>query len=250
MPIVKDPLQVVQLAYQVELYHDLAQQLRGRSPRSSEAPNYWEKIIWVGHSYGSITGTSVSAKYPEDADIFVQSGIAVPDANQLVSLAPLLATYAPAAEFDPARFPASAYPAGYVTFSVKKARREYVYTRPLIDFDPVKVDKEFATEGTTTWGEALGQGFTNSTRYDKPVFVMTGQEDAVFCANSSGGSSVADCGSGPESRTAAMKIFYPAVPTENFEAYLQPNAGHAHQIHYSAPIGFAKVQAFLNRHGF
>ena len=169
-----DPLQVVQLAYQVELYHELVQQLCGRSPRSSEAPNYWEKIIWVGHSYGSITGTSISAKYPEDADIFVQTGVAVPNSNQLFSLAPLLATYAPAAEFDRARFPASVYPAGYFTFSVQKARGEYFYTRPLTDFDPVKVDKELATEGTTTWGEALGQGFANSTQYDKPVFVMTG----------------------------------------------------------------------------
>ena len=246
-----DPLQRVQLPYQAELYHDLIQQLRSQSQRrTTTIPDNWDKIIWVGHSFGSSIGTYVSAKYPEDADAFVQTGVAVSRPNQSSPLfAEYIATYIPAAKFDPDRFPPKEYSPGYVVSSKKEPRQNLFYTRPVIDFDPAKFDKDFATQEPTALGESLlTQAYNLSTTYDKPVFVTDGQNDSVFC--SSNNSVVADCGSGPDSQIAAMKSFYPAVPASKFEIFSQPNAGHCLQIHRSAPLGFAKAQAFLTEQGF
>ena len=244
-----DPLQVVQLAYQGELYHNLIQQLRGGNRMTANIRDNWTNVIWVGHSYGSILGTYISAHHPNDIDAFVQTGIALPDADQLVNLAPLIATYQTASDWDPSRFPPSEYPPGYLTFNSQSLRTDYFYSVPAVDFDIRKPGQEIAREGTTTWGENLGQGFANSTEYDRPVLVMTGVSDAVFCSKKRGGSSEADCEAEGVNRVGAMKTFYPAVLEERFETFLQPEAGHVMQMHFSAGQGFARIQGFLERHG-
>lgn len=87
--------------------------------------------------------------------------------------------------------------------------------------------------------------FSNSTTYTGSVYVLTGQNDELFCGNGSQTPGTADCGSGATSQLAAAKIFYPAVPPNRFDYFAQPNAGHSNQQHYTAVSGFAKVRGFL-----
>lgn len=81
----------------------------------------------------------------------------------------------------------------------------------------------------------------NSTTYAGPVYVLTGQNDALFCGNGSRLLGTPDCGSGATSQLAALKVFYPAVPASKFDYYAQPSSGHTLQQHYTAASGFAKV---------
>ena len=118
------------------------------------------------------------------------------------------------------------------------------YSRPDVDFSRAHYDVDFKTQGTLALGETVTMTIFNSTTYAGPVYVLTGQEDALFCGNGSRLLGTPDCGSGATSQLAALKVFYPAVPASKFDYYAQPNSGHTLQQHYTATSGFAKVRLF------
>ena len=136
---------------------------------------------------------------------------------------------------------------GYLITNNKKARADSFYSRPEVDFSPFHYDLDFDTQGTIAMGEALTTvKIYNSTNYTSPVYILTGQYDALFCGNGSRTLGAPDCGSGATSQLAAVKNFYPAVPASNFDYYAQPNSGHCLQQHYGAVRGFAKVRWCLS----
>lgn len=226
-----------------ELYNALITLLRSSTKLS--IPTGWKKIIWVGHSFGSILGTQVSTKHPAAVDAYIQSGIAIPTPDENALPGQLQNGYVQASTYDPVRFPPATYTPGYLVTSNKEGRRNTFYSRPILDFSLTLYDRDFEKKDTLTLGEALTQNLYNSTSYSNPVFVLTGKQDAVFCGNGSRLLGTPDC----TEELPAMKLFYPAVPASKFEYYAQPNAGHCHQIHYTAAAGFAKAHAFLARLG-
>lgn len=241
-----DPLQAVQQPLQVEVVHQLIQLLRGKGDKGTvEIPTAWRQIIYVGHSFGSCIGTTISAKYPDDADAFILTAVGVGRSNQSQLLSKYLATYRSAAEADPDKF--AELDTNYVLPTGKEERRQVFYAaRPGRDFDPTKYDKDFATRETTTFGESLGITFNVSTTFDKPVGLFTGQRDVIACSlkNPEG---PPDCGQGKDDSVAAFKKYYPAVPQSKYTSYQQPDAGHSLQIHRTAPLGFVQAHDFLAR---
>lgn len=136
---------------------------------------------------------------------------------------------------------------GYLTTSNKKGRADSFYSRPEVDFSSVHYNLDFDTRGTIAIGEALTTvKIYNSTSYTSPVYILTGQQDALFCGNGSRTIGTPDCGSGATSQLAAVKMFYPAVPASNFDYYAQPDSGHSLQQHYCAVKGFAKVRRCMS----
>ena len=245
-----DPVHVVQAPFQVELYHDLISQLRRRTTSGSIGmPTGWQKISWVGHSYGSILAAQVAAKYPNDLDALILTGIAKrrPELNDIPGL--LENDFVQASEYDPQRFPPAVYSPGYLVTSSKRGRRNTFYSRPIVDFSPRLYDQDFDLKQTITLGEIATEQIPVASSFAKPVYVITGQQDAAFCGNGSRELGNPDCGSGATSALGAMKNFFPAVPSKDFDYFAQANAGHSHQIHYTAPAGFAKVIEFLSRRG-
>ena len=244
-----DPLQLVQAPYQAELYHDLIQKLRGHDPLPAKVPNKWSRIVYVGHSYGSTLGTYISAKYPDDADAFLLTGAAVSKPNQVnsTSLPYVLTSYTSAPTYDPVRFPPSQIAPGYYVIANQTARRDVFYSPNTGLFSPALYERDIAIQETQTIGEVFSVYFVISQTYNKPVFVTTGQSDAVFCDSSSG---IADCGSGPDNQLEAVEGFYPKVPRSKFATFRQPRAGHCLQQFYTTAIGFVKAQAFLVEQGF
>ena len=239
-----DPINVVQAPYQAELYNNLIILLRSSTKLS--IPTGWKKIIWVGHSFGSILGTQVSTKHPAAVDAFVQTGIAIPTPDENALPGELADGYVQASTYDPVRFPPATYTPGYLVSSSKEGRRNTFYSNPLSDFSSALYDRDFEKKDTLALGEALTQDIYNSTNYANPVYVLTGKQDAVFCGNGSRLLGTPDC----TEELPAMKLFYPAVAASKFDYYAQPNAGHCHQIHYTAAAGFAKAHAFLAKSGF
>lgn len=245
-----DPVNVVQAPFQVELYHDLITQLRNGASKSSIAiPTGWQRILWFGHSYGSILGNHLAAAYPNDVDAMVLTGIAKrrPELNDVPGL--LENDFVQASEYDPQRFAPSVYSPGYLVTSSKRGRRNTFYSRPFVDFDPDIYDKDFDLKQTITLGEIATEELMVAPSFSKPLYIVTGRQDAAFCGNGSRELGEPDCGSGARSALAAMKDFFPAVSSRDFDYYTQPNAGHSHQLHRTAPVGFAKVIEFLLRHG-
>ena len=239
-----DPINVCQAPYQAELYNNLITLLRSSTKLS--VPTSWSKIIWVGHSYGSILGTQLSTKHPSAVDAFIQTGIAIPTPDENALPGELADVYVQASTYDPVRFPPATYVPGYLVSSSKLGRENTFYSNPLSDFSPTLYDRDFEKKDTLALGEALTQDIYNSTTYTNPVYVLTGKQDAVFCGNGSRLLGTPDC----TQELPAVKVFYPSVPASKFDYYAQPNAGHCHQIHDTAAAGFAKGHAFLARQGF
>ena len=141
------------------------------------------------------------------------------------------------------------YAKGYLVASSKAGRQATFYSRPLLDFLPLAYDRDFATQQTITLGEILTEKIVTAQTYAKPVYVATGKQDAVFCGNGSRELGEPDCGQGQSSQVAAMKDFFPSVPANKFGYFAQPNAGHSHQLHYTAPAAFVKINSFLQQQG-
>lgn len=241
-----DPVNVVQAPLQAELLHVLIVQLRG--PTRPQWPfTSQSKIVFVGHSYGSILGTQLSTKHPQDIDAFVQTGLAIPLPNENALPGQLADVYVQASTYNPQRFAPATYAHGYLASSNKQGREETYYSQPG-DYSEALYNLDFANERTVALGEVLTQNLYNSTTYSNPVFVYTGQEDAIFCGNGTRAIGPPDCGPGG-SQVAAVKALYPAVPASKFGFYAQPRAGHASQLHYTAQHGFARAHAFLQQQG-
>ncbi|KXJ90495.1 Alpha/Beta hydrolase protein [Microdochium bolleyi] len=234
----------VQTPYQVELLHKLIASLRGPgivlpgAPQSQVAP--FDRLIWVGHSFGSIVGNQLALKYPRDVDAYVLMGIAKPGKDDFALYGQWEMGFQSASDYDASRFP---YDKTYYVTSSKAGRMATFYSDPKApDFDTAVYDADFATMGTITAGEALTQGL-NVTDFAGPVFVITGQEDATFCGNGKREPVLPDCLSGADSKIGAMREYYPRAGL--FDFFAQPDAGHCHGTHYTAKQGFDATHDFL-----
>lgn len=104
------------------------------------------------------------------------------------------------------------------------------------DFDPAIYDDDFAGEGTTSLGEQLCVAeylLKTPTNYSRPLFISTGDQDAIFCSDFGGRDQgpVRCNGTGPDSEIGKTRAWFPKVPEKDFVKYLQPDAGHCHLLH-------------------
>jgi pimeloyl-ACP methyl ester carboxylesterase len=65
-----DPVRVLQPPIEVEVLHSIISQMRQGTIYSPA----FERIVYVGHSYGSYLGNHLAAIYPDDADDLVLTG--------------------------------------------------------------------------------------------------------------------------------------------------------------------------------
>ncbi|KAL8857690.1 MAG: hypothetical protein Q9178_005725 [Gyalolechia marmorata] len=243
-----DPLNTVQAPLVADTIHQIIRQVRGGKKIPLPGLGH-RKIIYVGHSFGSVLGTRISAEHPEDIDAIIHTGVAMPTREQQSLRGTTANIYLQASSYDPIRFPSSTYVPGYLVATSEDGRRNASYSAPE-DFSASLYELDFQLKDTLALGETIvQQPFAPSLTFDKPTFVLTGRQDAVFCGNGSREFGTPDCGSGPNSQLAAVKVLYPAVPDNNFDTYTQERAGHCNQLHYSAQDGFLSVHKFLAAHG-
>ncbi|KAL9077523.1 MAG: hypothetical protein Q9157_003352, partial [Trypethelium eluteriae] len=135
-------------------------------------------------------------------------------------------------------------PAGYLTWPDFSAN-QYTFFYPGA-FDLGLGLQIEATKQPVTTGELLTlASFPGSTGFAGPVQVVTGEKDAIFCGG--------DCyavGAGSSASNIPAEVA-PAFPNASvFEAYVQPNTGHAINAHYNATGAYHAVQRFLGANGF
>ena len=211
---------------------------------TSPLPRAFEKVIYVGHSFGSLIGNLVNEKYPDLVDATILTGWSntflvsgVRDAIGIVAL--------PAQLVDPMQFGDLAV--GYMEVSSESGDVYAFFQQG--GYDPAMQALDWKRRGTLTLGELLTFPFAIAAApgYTLPVLVITAEMDAIFC-NPTAGLLPPNCGTGSGNLLAQSASLYPAA--NPYDWYIVPNTGHCWQLHYNAPDGFNASHAWLEQQGF
>lgn len=133
-------------------------------------------------------------------------------------------------------------PAGYLTWSDFSSNQYTFFYPGAFDLN-LGLEVE-ATKQPVTTGELLTlTSFPASTSFSGPVQVVTGEQDAIFCGGDCYAVGSADASSIPAEVAPAFPKAQP------FEAYIQPNTGHAINAHYNATGAYDAIQTFLGANG-
>ncbi|KXG50215.1 uncharacterized protein PGRI_061820 [Penicillium griseofulvum] len=223
------------VANQIATQLKRGQIIRGRS---------FEKVIYVGHSLGSIIGVDLAATYPDAVDALVLTGYAAAEsASPLILETGLL----PAKEALPARF--GSVDDGYLVTSSLSGRQKAFYGRNGT-FDPQVSSLDFDIQQTVSVGEMATASLAKvATNYSGPVTVITGDQDATFCfvnETSDGSGPGGECGQGKTSGPARVSSLFPAAA--NFSVTVLDNIGHCINLHYKAIVAYAVAHDWMDEH--
>ncbi|KAH6628819.1 Alpha/Beta hydrolase protein [Chaetomium tenue] len=224
-----DPLSVVQPQVQIDIMHAIFAAARSATaPLNAVLGRVYDKVVFVGHSYGAFLGAALGAQYPADADALVLAGYSSYfDFSDMIG-----AEWASAADHDPARFGGLAK--GYVAMADETQRTETFYVG---GYDAAIPPVDFAYEDTLTVGEigALAAILGPAVGYTGPVLAVTAVEDAFFCEAPKG-----KC----EAHLTATADAFPDA--ESFDYFAPENTGHDLTLHYTARDTAEQVHDWLD----
>lgn len=134
-------------------------------------------------------------------------------------------------------------PAGYMVSS-DAAANKYLFLKPGC-YDASILTYAEKTKQTVTPGELLTLGsLPMVNRFAGPVMVMVGDADLPYC-----GSDCFATGGVADSLAAAVAESFPNVVGADFEAYVQPDAGHGINLHYNATGAYGVWLDWLGERG-
>ncbi|KAH8588433.1 hypothetical protein B0O99DRAFT_639207 [Bisporella sp. PMI_857] len=253
-------LNEIQANLEVAATAALTQRLRnGTFPGVNHA---FEKVVHVGHSFGSIQTYILANQYPNLTDGIVLTGFT----TNFSFLASFLAggNFQQANRNQPLRFggvsgtqlqatlslfaepligylapldlgtlpPSQDLPNGYLVSSNAEANK-YLFLYPG-KYDPEILTYTENTKQPVTIGELLSLAGTPAVNsYGGPVFVLNGDTDLPFC----GSNCTATGGVAPD-MGALVKKNFPQVAEDNFGSYVQPATGHGINLHYNATAAY------------
>lgn len=196
-----------------------------------------EKIVHVGHSFGSSLTYSLTAMDPSLSDGIVLTGFSQ---NGTFASQFLLGSNFIIANTVPAL---SQYPTGYLAPATVEGVQIDFFAPG--DFDPNVLATAYATGQPVTPGELLtltGSSAKPNT-FAGPVLVITGEHDTPYC----GGDCYATGSPALASIPAASAQYIPnAAP---FEAFIVPGAGHGLNLQYTYPTTYGTILNFLAQNG-
>ncbi len=204
----------------------------------------YQNVVHVGHSYGSIISNGLVAKYPEQSQGLVLTGYAnngtwVPQTYAAWNLD--IASRNKPDRFGPGSN--SPLPNSYVSFGNLAANQLAFFKAP---FEENLLLYSEARKQPVSIGELLtiGGGIVPAPQFTKPVIVVTGNADFIFC----GGDCNAKPNIGADSIPAAVKNLFPAV--NDFQAYVPVGVGHGINAHPAAPEVFKTIVDWMKARGY
>ncbi|KAI6712745.1 hypothetical protein JHW43_004712 [Diplocarpon mali] len=243
-----DGVAVVQMPAQAATAHEMIKLARAGPAGGSPFPRAFNNIIHVGCSMGSLAANVLNVQYPDDVNATILTGFSKTWVNVIPGFT-LTAGLIPAQLVQANKY--GPLTQGYL-LATSEAGVEYLlfYGPPGINYDPVFIHQDYLNRGTLTLGEAASAALIpTASRYKGSLFVITGQEDAVFCGSLGFiGSGPGNCGNGAWSMLAQTQTLYPHA--SNYSYYAVPNAGHCWEHQYSAQDGFAVAHNWLAGRGF
>ncbi|VBB73152.1 Putative protein of unknown function [Podospora comata] len=231
-----DPHNVIQPMLQVEIYKELIQSIRSNTAANSLRKRF-SNIIWVGHSYGSQIALPLARLCPNLTSALILTGWSSTTNLSEVQKFNL----ASASTLYPSRFPG--LDKGYLAMADEALRAKMFYYGA---YDPAIPAFDFANQDIVTIGEFAanaGPFGIPPAAYNKPVMVITGVEDGVFCAQP--GAAARECEELLEKTRTDM---FPGVPGRKYEYFAPRNTGHDLTLHYSARETFRRAHGFLDKY--
>lgn len=201
----------------------------------------FEKIIFAGHSGGSILGNALSIQHPEDVDAYLLTGYSLqPGAASILTLP----EFEPAAVVSPTQF--GSEDPGYIQATSKEGTLSLFYSG---DFDPGRAEYDFDHLQTVCVSEfaTISLGQLSAPEYKGAVFVLNGNEDAIFCSGSPADVVLEAAGSCADGFSSGVGAAYPAARA--FAFHNVPDTGHSLNLHHSAQQSFKAAHDFLAKQG-
>lgn len=216
--------------------HQVVQALRSGQLEGPSGAVSFQKVILVGHSYGSLTSWYEASDF-QDVDGVILSGV-----SHLLGLkAPerMFGSQYPAA-LDPA-FASKGYDLQYLT--TLPGFRGYAFYAPG-QVDPAVLALDEKTKGTDVLSEvdSFPLILTRPLDLRVPVLLVNGQQDLLFCGPTLTGTI---CSSAATLRDAEQPRLGPQVPC--VDAFVLPGAGHALNTLLEAGDWFAVAQDWATR---
>ncbi|EJD51016.1 alpha/beta-hydrolase [Auricularia subglabra TFB-10046 SS5] len=197
------------------------------------ASHAFGKVVYVGHSYGSILGNGLIIDAPTLVDAIVFTGFGH-DLSKTGDVA-AIAGVGPARDIDPARF--GNLPPDYLTTANISTRAASLYG-PVGTFDPAALAFDEATKDTTTTAEfaTLPVPVTTAPDFGGDVFTVNGDGDVIFCTKPLCANIIEE------------KQFYPKAKSVQFAVIRE--TGHSLNFHLSAPEFYDTLQTWLTNRGY
>lgn len=235
-----DPVLVAQVPANAEVLHAIIKHVKAGGLGVS-----YSNIVYVGHSYGSVIGQVLMAKYPSDVRRAILTGWA-PITPRLLLAASSANTSAPAAEVEPVKY--GNLPAGYLLSTNPDYDAAQTYYGAGTSFAGKYYDTAipalgYSTRGTGTTGELLSfiSILTLAPQFKGRVLVVTAEHDAFLCGNTSS----ANCGSGESSVPAKGRSIFPNATS--YDYYIPADTGHEWDKHYSQDKSFGTIFEWLEK---
>ncbi|KAH7097415.1 hypothetical protein BKA62DRAFT_623977 [Auriculariales sp. MPI-PUGE-AT-0066] len=227
-----DPLNVVQLPLLTQLVVGIVQAVRSGTlaPPHIALPDF-DKIVYMGHSLGSLTLNTALAESPDlpvDAAVFTgftHSGEAI--SNLTLAHGDLQI----ASQTFPDRF-------GSLSDGYTVVQDRTIFYAPPGSYEEGAFEYDTANQDTASVGLAftLRSGFVPTPAYSGHVLAVIGDQDVTFC-NQPGCANVFQ-----------EAAFYSAAAS--FEAQVIPNTGHVLNLHKSSVATYTVILDWLTRIGF
>ena len=231
-----EPVNDIQALLEVDALRALTQKLRAGTIKGIK--DKFQKIVHVGHSFGSDHSYALTAMYPTISD-----GIALTGWSQNGTWVPYFALGSDFIEAN--SYPAlSQYPVGY--FAPAAATGVQIDFFAPNQFDPALLAFAYKTGEPVTAGELLTIGGETGSinKFAGPVLVITGERDIPFC----GGNCLNPAPpAGFPNVVAASKTTLPNA--KNFEAVIVPNAGHGLNLEYTHPFTYKTINEYFINNG-
>lgn len=245
-PARPDPLGVVQPQMHVEILHAVLAAVRGGGSNANANANplgrTFDRVVLVGHSYGSFLGAALAGLYPDDADALVLTAYnSYADFTAVIEADWVQAGAAAAAEEEEEKEKEkkeAVPPAGYLAMASEAQRTAAFYFGDRFDAAIPPVD--FALQDTITPGEigalgALVAAASPAADYAGSVLVATAVHDVFFCRPPA-----AAC----EALLAAAGDVFPSAAA--YDYFAPDDTGHDLTLHYSAGDTARRVHDWLD----
>ena len=216
-----------------------------KSTSSFDANVTFEKIIHVGHSFGSAITYAMTAIYPNISDATVLTGFLINKEILQQRNTAFGAEYA--RENDPKLF--ADFGSGYVVPATPSAIQTSFFssrvnkTTGIGGFDPKLLEYAFSLRQPTP-GPEVGSAnvlvlpLPGAPKYTGPVQFVVGEFDFLFC--------LGDCRN--TYNATEVRGMFPKA--KDVEVYLQPGTGHGLPFHNGAQVGFQATFDWLSKNGF
>jgi pimeloyl-ACP methyl ester carboxylesterase len=230
-----DPLKEIQAPLELAALVALTQGLRAGSIEG--VSQNFDKVIHVGHSFGSILSYALTRDMPDISDALVLTGYA--GNGTFIPYFLLGGNFVSVTTTSLS----SNYSAGYFACGNPSGVQTNFFARD--HFDQNILPFAYRTSQPVTVGELLTIGSIGAgvNRFSKPVLIITGERDLPFC----GGNCSATGGAGSSIPAIAAKASFPnTTPNVN----MIQNGGHALGMDNSHKQVNTAIQDWLNSQGF